>query len=206
MIKTVDYKTNPQLQQNVIQTAFSNWQRHSDLLFPPQRKIYERIANRVEQAAVVEYGCGIGVGSYLLACSAHLFLASDVSQVHIKYASCLYPDLFFVQHDLVTRPLKSEFDVAIAVELIEHIEEDETALRNLLSSSEVWLSTPNRLALGMGMSKPNNSFHVREYTPTELIEKMQPFLCNRAVTLCDPISFEPLGIGTKITPVVYHIK
>ena len=153
----------------------------------------------------MEYGCGIGVGSYLLARSAHLFRASDVSQAHVEYASCLYPDLLFTQHDLITGPLDGSFEIAVAVELIEHIEEDETALRNLLDSPEVWLSTPNRRAPGMGQERPNNSFHVREYGPDELIEKMRPFLRDRAVTLHEPKTFDVLSTDTKCTPVVYHV-
>ncbi len=206
MIKTIDYKTNPQLQQNVIQTAFSNWQRHGDLLFPPQRKIYEGIANYINGLKVIEYGCGIGIGSIVLAQVTEKLLSTDILKKHIGYAESLYPHLDFLQADLVHDIFSVEYEVAVAVELIEHIEHDEVALRNLLSSSEVWMSTPNKLAPGMGENKPNNSFHVREYTPTELIKKMQPFLRDRVVTLYDPISFKPLGIETEVTPVVYYIK
>lgn len=214
MIKTVGYKTNSQLQQNVIQTAFSNWQRHGDMLFPPQRQIYEGIAKNVKNRNIFEWGCGIGVGSIILKEEATKFVASDISERHIAYARKLYPEIKFCISDLSvefnTFSIESAFlclkDVAIAVELIEHIEDDEAALRNLLSSSEVWLSTPNRLAPGMGMNKPNNSFHVREYIPLELIEKIQPFLRDRVVTLYNPISFKQLEIDTVVSPVVYHIK
>ena len=205
MTETVVYKTNPPLRQNVIQTAFGNWQRHHDLLFPPQRAIYRNLADRMVEGSVVEYGCGIGVGSCLLARLARGFRASDVSQEHIEYASCLYPDLFFVQHDLVTGPLDGPFKIAVAIELIEHIEDDETALRALLTSPEVWLSTPNRQAPGMGRERPNNRFHVREYTPDELIETMHPFLRGRDVVLHEPETFAELNTDTTCTPVVYHV-
>lgn len=205
MTETVIYKTNPPLRQNVTLTSLGNWQRHGDVLFPPQRHIYVHIANRLRGRNGVEYGCGIGVGSYLLARSARSLAASDMLPTHVEYARCLYPDLAFVCHDLQDGPLAGGADAAVAVEVIEHIENDEAALRHLLISPEVWLSTPNRQASGMGRDRPNNRYHVREYTPDELIERMGPFLRGRAVVLHEPETFAELNTDTTCTPVVYHV-
>ena len=206
MIETVAYKTNPPLDQNVIQTAFGNWQRYGDLLFPPQRQIYQGIADRTRELRLVEYGCGIGVGTAVLACRAAHVLGSDLRPQHVAYASGLYPGLRFETWNLAADGPLDASAIAVAVEVIEHIEDDEAALRHLLDSPEAWLSTPNRQAPGMGQSRPVNAFHVREYIPSELIEKMQPFLRGRRITLHEPKTFEELSPDTTCSPVVYHVR
>jgi hypothetical protein len=57
------------------------------------------------------------------------------------------------------------FDVVLACDVIEHVEDDLTFLRDLLRAARVgvWISTPNWL-----VSQAANPHHVREYTPAEL--------------------------------------
>jgi SAM-dependent methyltransferase len=61
-------------------------------------------------------------------------------------------------------------DAVVAMEMIEHVQDDKAVVsevRRILKPGGLFIvSTPNRLVTGSG-EKPDNPFHVREYTPEE---------------------------------------
>ncbi len=61
----------------------------------------------------------------------------------------------------------ASYDVVVAMDVIEHVEDDVAFLENMLrvARREVFFSTPNWL-----VSHAGNAYHAREYTPEELLE------------------------------------
>lgn len=75
-----------------------------------------------------------------------------------------------VQQGIIEAYDNASFDIVTAMDVIEHIEDDVSFLRNLLRVARecVFLSTPN-----WNVSKACNPFHAREYTPLELAALLQ---------------------------------
>jgi 2-polyprenyl-3-methyl-5-hydroxy-6-metoxy-1,4-benzoquinol methylase len=69
---------------------------------------------------------------------------------------------------------KGRYDFAVAMDVIEHVEEDVAFLNDLLDVAfyEVFFSTPNYNVHGC-----KNQFHIREYTPAELRNLLSGFSC-----------------------------
>ena len=130
---------------------------------------------------VLDYGCGAGEGTCFLSESpSYDVFGLDLSIEAVKYAkqTCVNNSPEFICGDILSPGLSKEsFDGIISVEVIEHIAEADSYLKNisLLLKPEgiCMLTTPNSL-----ISSPKASSlwpdHVKEYQPSELIE-----LCSR---------------------------
>ncbi len=122
--------------------------------------------------AVLDVGCGRGYGFEFIVPHSTRQVGADISYDFLAEALSNFPQIPFVCVNGERLPLaKASFDSIIAFEVIEHIEDDQAFLRELVSlmrgNAILLLSTPNRQFTSGNARKPLNPFHVREYTSTE---------------------------------------
>lgn len=132
------------------------------------------------QAAILDLGCGCGYGAaHLVEAPERLVLGVDRSAEGVGYARTHYRlrRLEFARADATVLPIRSgSLDGVVAMEMIEHVEDAKAVVcevKRVLKAGGVFVvSTPNRSVSGM-KDKPDNPFHVREYTPEEFTILLQ---------------------------------
>ncbi|MBE2317421.1 class I SAM-dependent methyltransferase [Solirubrobacter sp. CPCC 204708] len=119
---------------------------------------------------VLDAGCGLGYGAAMLAdAGAESVTAVDVAAEIVDVARDQAGDhVTFEVADLRSLPFgDAAFDLVVCFEVIEHIEEQETALdelrRVLAPGGVLVVSSPNP-----DVNVPGNPHHVRELTPGDL--------------------------------------
>ncbi|HXH23616.1 MAG TPA: class I SAM-dependent methyltransferase [Vicinamibacterales bacterium] len=128
-----------------------------------QRGWYEWASRHVAGCAVLDAGCGLGYGLPILARTAASVRGQDLD-----------PRLRSELVDIV--PLDDipggSFDVVLAVDVVEHVEDDRGFVAHLarIARRRVILTTPNWTA-----SRNVWPYHVREYTPWQLRDLCAPF-------------------------------
>jgi len=82
--------------------------------------------------SVLEIGCSIGAVSNILAERGFEVIASDVSQYVLAKAAKLTPNVRFVKINVEKEiNLKKKFDIIIAFEVVEHLENPEKGIYNM---------------------------------------------------------------------------
>jgi SAM-dependent methyltransferase len=138
--------------------------------------VYEWIAARVRGLRVADLACGEGYGSDVLAGAAADVIGVDANPEAHEHASHRYrrANLRF------ERGLVEQFgeprDVIVFLQTIEHVEDPAGLLRGFAQTAPITIvSTPNRLTLAPpGAEKSDNPWHLREYTPAEYRELVNP--------------------------------
>lgn len=155
------------------ETAERTYQLETDAL-----KRYTFAEPYAQGKDVLDVGTGLGHGAWLLANKgANSVVGIDFSSSAIHEASRRYvrPNLKFACFDILD-PAAAElgrFDVALAYEIIEHLEPEtagafvESIKRLVKPGGCAIISTPNKL-ISSPDSKPTNPYHIKEYTPREL--------------------------------------
>ena len=133
------------------------------------------------QKRVLDAGCGLGYGSARLARRTQDVFALDNAFEPLLQASTQYePEgVRFAQGDVTSLPFRSEsFDVVVAFEVIEHLENWQGFLaemeRVLAPAGQLIVSTPNRLYYAETRSEPN-LYHVHEFDYQEFQSERQKF-------------------------------
>lgn len=125
---------------------------------------------------VLDYGCGSGYGSKMVAAAARSTVGVDVAPEAVEYARERYggEGLSFVRI-VPEQPLPFEdrsFDVVLSFQVFEHVRDTRAYLgeveRVLAPNGVLILVTPDRRTRLLPFQKPWNRFHVREYTPGEI--------------------------------------
>jgi len=136
---------------------------------------------------VLDAACGTGYGSALVGENAKVVHGVDISGEAVEYAREQYesPNVRFSQSDCMTLPFPSEtFDLVVAFEIIEHLQDQEGFLKELsrvlTHGGLLILSTPNRLYYTEERGE-KNPFHCREFSFPEFNELLQPLYPHRAV-------------------------
>jgi SAM-dependent methyltransferase len=124
---------------------------------------------------LLEIGCGTGYVLSGLSSSTDFQLSgSDIHVEGLKYAQQRVPTAEFIQMDATEMPFENEFDAIGAFDVLEHISEDELALKNIHKSlcqdGVLYISVPQYMF--MWSSLDEISFHKRRYSKTELIQKV----------------------------------
>lgn len=118
---------------------------------------------------VLEVGCGEGRGVELMMNASETYTAIDKIEPVINRLKEKYPKGNFYSGHIppFTMLQDSQFDYVVSFQVIEHIEDDRTFLREihrvLRPGGKAFITTPNR-----PMSLSRNPWHVREYTGQEL--------------------------------------
>ena len=132
----------------------------------------------VKNRVVIDLGCGVGYGTFMLAkARAKKVYGIDIDNDAIEYAKANYCDKNITYN--VRDALKSKFpsrvaDIIIAFEVIEHVKNPkkflEEATRLLKPNGIFIMSTPNSEA-----SFGDNPYHIKEFTLQELTKILSIF-------------------------------
>lgn len=136
---------------------------------------------------VLDAACGTGYGSALLAETAQSVVGVDIAPDAVEYARQHFgsPNAQYARADCLALPFPSgRFDLIVAFEIIEHLENPEAFLgelrRVLHPSGLLILSTPNRLYYTDDRGEIN-PFHQREFSYPEFEEILRPLFAHRAI-------------------------
>ncbi|MCJ7653165.1 MAG: class I SAM-dependent methyltransferase [Actinobacteria bacterium] len=135
---------------------------------------YELAANLAEGKKVIDVGCGEGYGPAMLARHAGQVLGVDIAPEVIGHAIRRYTSQNLSFRVMGVNRLEvppQSFDLAVSLQVVEHLADVSgyfaEIARVLAPEGVALLSTPNRLTISPGSSRPINPFHLREYTPQE---------------------------------------
>lgn len=123
---------------------------------------------------VLDSGCGVGNGSFLLSGVAANVVAIDNDPEAIRFAQTYYPNtnLTFLVHDAL-EALPEHFEMIASLDVIEHVKDPKAYLRSLdaqlARSGKLILSTPNKSMLQL-VYPEHNHFHVHEMDLDELTD------------------------------------
>ena len=97
---------------------------------------------------LLEFGCATGAAANLLADYGFNVHSTDISRFAVNKARKHYPDISFNVHDMQNLFTKEkDFDVVVALDVIEHLEKPEQAIKNtykiLKKDGYVIITTPN---------------------------------------------------------------
>lgn len=127
--------------------------------------------------SLFEVGCGTG---YVLSGVSKEFpdatlLGSEIFTVGLGFAAARLPSVNFIQMDARNIPYREEFDVIGAFDVLEHIEEDVTVLREVHSALKAngffFLTVPQHSWLWSPVDE--YACHVRRYSALELHQKLE---------------------------------
>jgi SAM-dependent methyltransferase len=137
------------------------------------RRVIKEMIRPLEFSSVLDVGCG--QGSLL----AELKLefphiephGVDISRSAIELARQRLPDGQFAVLDISRETLNEKSDLVICSEVLEHIRDDDTALRNLrkMVGKHLVISTPQGRMRGF----EREVGHVRNYARGELVDKIE---------------------------------
>ena len=141
-------------------------------------KRYDFARPRCEKRWVLDLGCGVGYGSHYLSKGAGKVVAIDSDIEAIQYACRRYTrgGLDYLVADAERPPfLNSSFDVICAFEIVEHVQEPISLVRDLArllkKNGALFISTPS---VSRSSSCPDNPHHHHEWSPSDfkaLLEK-----------------------------------
>jgi SAM-dependent methyltransferase len=141
-------------------------------------------ADFVINKSVLDAGCGSGYGANFLACQgAKYVLGVDISPEAIAYAREHYhrDNLEYQVMDVTNLELDDKtFDVVVAFEVIEHLQNQEKFLaeiaRVLRDDGLFIISTPNREIYRLGLEP--NPFHTKEFNFEEFYKILKKYFYN----------------------------
>jgi SAM-dependent methyltransferase len=158
---------------------------------------------------VLDAGCGAGYGSAELAHNAVSVVGVDVAAEAIDHARANYrlPNLNFVQASCAALPYPdSVFDLVVAFEVIEHLENFSSLLlearRVLAPNGQFIVSTPNKLYYTESRgSEGANPFHVHEFQFDEFRSELKHVFPHVSLFLenhVEGVSFQPHEHGPTV--------
>ncbi len=132
---------------------------------------------------VLDAGCGTGYGAALLAERARSVVGVDLAWEAVEYARRRYcrANLSFLRASAVALPFPDgAFDLAVAFELIEHLEDWQGLLEELrrvtAPAGACLLSTPNRIYYAETRRESGpNPYHFREFDWREFTAELERF-------------------------------
>jgi SAM-dependent methyltransferase len=141
---------------------------HENYWFRRHEAVYAAIATELDDAVVLEAGCGEGYGAQVLAEQANRVVALDYDAYAIAQVGRAYPALVVVRGNLVALPFADDtYDAVVSLQTVEHLWDQDAFVaacrRVLRPGGRLILSTPNRLTF-----PPGNPFHTRELSAAEL--------------------------------------
>lgn len=181
---------------------------------------YKYAKQFVEGKDVLDIACGTGYGCAMLrSAGAATVHGVDISSDAIEYASSCYSNVgIFFQvgnaEDLSIFPNES-FDIVTSFETIEHLPNVGAYLaeiRRVLRRSGTFLvSTPDRRLVSTMYplrGRPNNPFHLREYTHDEFIHILEVYFrvveCLGQNYISKALVFWPIQVSLKALCYVFR--
>ncbi len=141
------------------------------------RLILRAIGNNFpEVRLVMEIGCGTGFVLSEIRRRHQQFklCGSDLYLEGLQFASARVPDADFYQIDACKMPFIEEFDLILALDILEHIEDDDKALeeiyKSLVPGGGLIITVPQHQWLWS--KQDEKAFHRRRYGKKELMQKL----------------------------------
>lgn len=138
------------------------------------RRILREIILTLEFDSVLDVGCG--QGSFLQELLSEFPTATpygiDVSLEAVELASARVPQGKFWVLDIEKERLEETFDLVVCSDVLEHIPEDLSALKNLAHMTEKYIVI-STIQGRMRNFEAYQAGHVRNYAPGELVTKIQ---------------------------------
>lgn len=137
------------------------------------RRVIFELLEGIEFQTVLDVGCGRGAFLEMLASQYPLieFKGVDISSAAVDLAKREYPGGQFWVMDISKNFVDQQFDLIICSEVLEHIQDDLSALNNIAHMAKKYLviSTPQ----GRMRKFEEQVGHVRNYSSGELQEKVK---------------------------------
>jgi SAM-dependent methyltransferase len=135
-----------------------------------QRRILLRVVRRISVVSVLDVGCGSGENLRALAAVSGLKLfGADVSAAALTLARQRVPSAHLVQLDVQREKLPERFDLVMAIQVLEHLEDDVSALRHMAQMADHWVIATTMV--GRMRQSERRIGHIRNYTFAELRDK-----------------------------------
>jgi len=156
------------------------------LLFLRHKKPYFFISQYCNGKIVMDFGCGLGHGTFLLSRASKKVIGVDIEQTIISQCIKKYKskNLIFqlIESDKKTPYKDSFFDIVISSQVIEHVKDVTWYLielkRILKANGKLFIITPNRNYRLLPFQKPWNPDHMREYALEELHKELNVIFDN----------------------------
>jgi SAM-dependent methyltransferase len=138
------------------------------------RRLTWSFVRNLDFTSVLDVGCGQGSPlEYIAQKRRGVELCGvDISFAAVELARHRLPTATFTELDLTRQALPRTFDLVICSDVLEHIEEDRAALRNIRSMTGRWFLV-STIQGHMRSFEPTAVGHVRNYAPGELRSKME---------------------------------
>lgn len=178
-VKLDGYQENEEKEINMIDRLFNRFKTEGIVMPDEQRVIYEALSPTMTGQVILDAGCGTGIGTNILARDARSIWGIDSMADNIKFADQLFGNMHvkFDVMDLTNMPNRefARFHQIVCIDVIEHIADYQKALDTLKTFmkpgiTKLWISTPNRNNELLSKEKPNNEFHVREWSIGEFYD------------------------------------
>jgi 2-polyprenyl-3-methyl-5-hydroxy-6-metoxy-1,4-benzoquinol methylase len=153
-------------------TAWGDLQRYG----PVHRHIQEdllRVVASLGVRSILDVGCGSGDNLARLAANGRYELAgSDVSEEALALARQRVPvSIRLLSLDIERQSLRERFDLVVSIQVVEHLADDVSALRNMAAMARRYMFTST---IGGRMRRSEVDIgHVRNYSRVELARKLE---------------------------------
>lgn len=216
IIQDENYQENPEMEDKPQWEAnFNLFKKHTQFIWHPTRDMYTFIKNQcldrvvnhpqypkfIWRPKIVDVGCGTGTGSNILSQEADFVWGIDKNEKSIEFAKQMFTrlkngiyyssEIKFDCLDIITDTRTfMKFDIVVAIEVFEHIDDWRTFISNLIKHfdngakdvkghdcppTEYFISTPNRNNRHIRKDKPYNPYHVRELSHTEFQTALETY-------------------------------
>jgi 2-polyprenyl-3-methyl-5-hydroxy-6-metoxy-1,4-benzoquinol methylase len=176
--------------------------RRLQYFLSPQLDIYQYVVPHLHvKDKVLDIGCGTGFGTLQLTRESAYVTGVDIDQDAIRFANKCLPGVEFEWAD-ITRPITHigrDYDVVLMIEVLEHVEEWQLALRNAI---EV-MRNDGRLIISARNTNADlrkNDLHEREWSAEQFDGALRKFF--ESVILFDYKLKHVQEISTRQTPLV----
>jgi len=137
--------------------------------------LVKRYSNKNQNVKFLEIGCGTGyVLKGLEGFSNITLTGSDIYIEGLKFAKMRLPDVEFIQVDATNMPFENQFDYIGAFDVLEHITDDETVMKNVFKSLKkggvFFISVPQYMSMWSYMDEI--ACHKRRYSKNEIFSKL----------------------------------
>lgn len=138
-----------------------------------QREALVSLIGSLKPASVLDVGCGAGDNLAAIANSLPGVILSgvDVSSKALDLAARKLPQVRFQELDAQTGRLPETFDLVMSNQVVEHLVDDVSAMRNMTMMAHKWVI----IATMRGRMRRSERAigHIRNYSDTELIAKAE---------------------------------
>lgn len=115
-----------------------------------RRKLAIKYLEKIKDKKILDVGCGLGFDASYFFKKGFDIYACDISNKAIKYAKKANPGPKYFIWDFEKRPYKEKFDAIYSFEVIEHVLDYDSFLKNLYDTLNkcgiILITTPNVIA------------------------------------------------------------